>query len=154
MDVFYYWKDMAEDRKHDRLGRFRSSKEKLNELKANCPDRIWIFRTPPGQKGRLQLLGRLTWSDTPAVPFKPLPGESHILYKPDDPGSVWFEGSDDDALVDAVTLWVRTHFPTAVRANFQGANGQHEMRGAVLQGLESIAQRLAQRPFRPVVAPA
>ena len=35
MDVFYYWKDMADDRKHDRQGRLRSTKEKLSELKAN-----------------------------------------------------------------------------------------------------------------------
>jgi hypothetical protein len=152
MDVFFYWKDIREDLKAGRTGRFRSNKDKLDDLKAGCPSYIWIFKTPQGQKGRLQLLARLLWSDKPLVAFKPAPNDSHIFYDPDHPKSVWFDGDDDDAPIDAVTTWARTHFPKAVRANFQGANGQHEMRGAALQELVVIAKGMTERPFRTTVA--
>ncbi len=29
------------------------------------PGTIWVFKTPKGMKGRVQLLGRLAWSDAP-----------------------------------------------------------------------------------------
>lgn len=152
MDVFYYWKDHREDRKQGRLGRFRSGKDKLNELRAGRPDDIWVFKTPDGQKGRLQLLGRLRWSDTPPVAFTPAPGESHVFYYPDHPESVWFDGSGEESAIEAVTTWVRTHFPKAVSANFQGTSGQHELRGAQRGALKDIARRLAERPFRTAFA--
>jgi len=148
MDVFFHWKDFRDDLKAERIGRLRSSKDKLDDLKAGCPGYIWIFKTPAGQKGRVQLAGRLLWSDKTLIKFTQAPDDSHIFYDPDHAKSVWFDGSDDDAQIEAVTTWARTHFPTAVRANFQGANGQQEMRGHVLQELVSIAKAMTERPFR------
>lgn len=152
MDVFYYWKDLRDDLKAGRIGRFRSSKDKLDRMRANCPSYVWIFKTPQGQKGRLQLLARLVWSNAPPPSFTPAPGDSHIFYDPDDLRSVWYDDSDDDAAVERVTDWVRQHFPAAVRSNFQGGNGQHEMRGAVVQDLKAIAKDLTERAFRKAIA--
>lgn len=152
MDVFYYWKDIREDREAGRIGLFQSSREKLDQLRAGYPSYIWIFKTPQGQKGRLQLLARLVWSDKPLVSFTPTPGDSHIFYDADHPKSIWYDGSDEEAAVDAVTHWARLHFSVAVRANFQGANGQHEMRGPKLHELVGIAKSFTERAFRVALA--
>ena len=55
MDIFYYWKDIESDLKAGRLGYFRSSRAKLAEFQAATPDNIWVFKTPKGRKGEIQL---------------------------------------------------------------------------------------------------
>ena len=148
MDVFYYWKDYAEDQKAGRVGRFRSKKERLDELQSSCPSFIWAFKTPPGRKGEVQLLARLLWSDKALVTFTPAPDDSHIFYDPDHPLSVWFDETDTERALTEVTDWVRTGLPIALASNFQGVNGQHPMRGATLTELNRIAKQFPTRPFR------
>ncbi|MDQ2778324.1 MAG: hypothetical protein M3Y32_02070 [Pseudomonadota bacterium] len=150
MDVFYYWKNVESDVDAGRIGYLQSGAETLTRLKAGYPGYLWFFKTPKGQKGRLQLLGRLLWSDTALASAGPAPAGSHIHYDPDHPKSVWYEGSESENAVTAVTAWAAEHFHAAVRANFQGVNGQHEMRGAVLQELEGIGKGLSTRAFRSV----
>jgi hypothetical protein len=152
MDVLFYGKDLRDDLKADRIGRLRSNKDKLESLKEGCPNYIWILKTPAGQKGRFQLLARLLWSDKSLVKFPKEAGDSHIFYDPDHPKSVWFDGGDEERTIEATTVWARTHFPTAVRANFQGPNGQQELRGVVLHELVGIAKPLVERPFRTATA--
>lgn len=152
MDVFYYWKDIAQDLKAGRIGRFRSHKDRLEELHAGYPDHVWVFKTPPGRKGQLQLKARLCWSNSPPSSFKPEPGVGYIYYDPDQASSVWFDDSDTDAAIEAATRWAGKHFPSAVQANFQGVNGQHPMRGPVLKELEALAASLPCRPFRTAFA--
>lgn len=152
MDVLYYWKDITPDLKAGRIGRFRSDKDKLQELSAGYPDHIWVFKTPPGRKGQLQLKGRLHWTNGPPVSFKPEPGVGYIFYDPDHASSVWFEDSDFESAIEAVTRWAGKHFPSAVQGNFQGVNGQHPMRGPVLKELEAVAAGLSCLPFRTVIA--
>ena len=151
MDVFYYWKDYAEDIKAARIGRFRFSKERLAELQAGYPSYIWAFKTPRGRKGQVQLLARLVWSDKPLVSFTPAVGDSHIYYDPEHPQSVWFSGSDSDAGITATSDWVRRHFPAAVASNFQGTNGQHALRGGVISELVSLSKNFDARQFQLAV---
>lgn len=151
MDVFYYWKDIASDLKAGRIGRFRSDKDRLEELNAGYPDHIWAFKTPTGGKGKLQLRARLRWSDSPPSSFKPDPGVAYIFYDPDHASSVWFEGSDTDAAIEVITRWASKYFPSAVQANFQGVNGQHPMRGPALRELETIAAGLPISTYHTVI---
>ena len=148
MDVLYYWKDIAEDQKADRIGWFRSSADKLTELQAGYPGYIWVIKTPKGMKGRVQLLARLAWSDTAKVAVPRVSGDSYIYYDPDHAQSVWFEGTDSTKAIEYASSWVQRHFPAAVRGNFQGANGQQALRGDVLQELTSLAATLSTVPFR------
>ncbi|MDB5750389.1 MAG: hypothetical protein JWP65_810 [Ramlibacter sp.] len=147
MDVLYYWKDSAADRKAGRIGYFKSAKDKLDEFQAGYPGFIWVVKTPSGMKGKLQLLARLVWSDTPKGLARKSPGDSHIFYDVEHPRSVWFEEGDAEQAVEEVSTWMRLNFPAAVRGNFQGANGQHALRGPMLSELEAIAAKLATRPF-------
>lgn len=61
MDVFCYWKDCESDLRDDRIGYFRSARDKLDELQQRSPGDIWVVKASRGCKGQLQLLGRLGW---------------------------------------------------------------------------------------------
>jgi hypothetical protein len=148
MDVLHYWKDLAPDLKAGRIGWFRASNDKLAEFQAGYPDYIWVFKTPPGMKGKLQLLGRLVWSGHVTAKASAPKGESLMHYDADHPHSVCFDGGDAEEAVPLVSDWMLRHFPTAVRGNFQGVNGQQALRGVVLHELGVIAKGLERRPFR------
>lgn len=154
MDVFYFWKDFDADLKAHRIGHLRSSKDKIDLLHEAHPDFVWVFRTPRGEKGRLQVLARLWWSRTPPSGFKPAPGETPLYYDADHPKSVFFVDADADAAVDLVTEWARANVGSALLANFRGANAQHEMRGDPLIRLQRIAAGLETKPFRERVGRA
>jgi hypothetical protein len=151
MDVLYYWKDINADIKAGRIGWFRSTQERLSEFDASFPDFIWVFKTPKGEKGKLQLLARVAWSSK-SPPLRAVqPGDKVLRYDPEDRNSVWFVDTDREDAVVTVSHWMQRHFPAAVRANFQGINGQQPLRGAVLHELTVIAAGFEVRPFSSMV---
>jgi hypothetical protein len=139
MDVFYYWKDFKEDRKKKQIGWLKSEKNKLNSFKSRHPDFIWAFKTPQGQKGKLQLLARLKWSDVPIV--KPAVGtHSMIFYIPNDVESVRYIDTSSMEAIEAVTdILHKALPPSAFLANFQGENGQHILEYNVTRELSKFA---------------
>ena len=147
MDVFYYWKDIEKDLEAGRVGRFKSSRVKLTELADGFPDYIWVFKTPKGCKGMVQLLARLRWADKATVEFEAEPGQSHIFYDPVHKGSVHFSDGDSEDAIEGTTSWVRRHFPASVRGNFQGELGQLALRGPMLKELNKLAESLASEQF-------
>ena len=147
MDVFYYWKNHEADLKAGRIGHFKSTADKRTELADGFPDFLWVFKTPPGRKGEVQLLARLRWADKNAVALKPEPGHVYIHYDPVDAQSVAFGDSGTSVAIDATTRWVGNHFPRMVAANFQGTAGQEAMRGAALSDLQRLASKFATQPF-------
>lgn len=142
MDVLYYWKDVKADMAAGHIGWFRSSRGKLAELSESFPDRIWVVKTPAGKKGSVQLLACVRWSDKPAVKVPLVDMQSTIFYDPAHVQSVWFDGSDTDEAIEATSKWLREHFSAAVRANFQGDNGIHALRGDTLRQLEKNLAKL------------
>lgn len=149
MDVFYYWKDVKDDLDANRIGWFRSSREKLAQFQDGAPDYLWVFKTPKGLKGQVQLLARLMWTDLPVVPVPHKAGESYVFYDPSHAKSVRFTESSDAASVNAVSAWVNRHFPAAVNSNFQGENGQQTLRGEMLRELRGLIKDWPNEPFRP-----
>ena len=155
MDVLYHWRDLNEDLKAARIGWFRANSDKLAEFQASYPGTIWVFKTPKGMKGKVQLVARLTWSDTAKAAVQRVSGESYMHYDPDHAKSLWFVDGGTDAAIAQASSWMQLHFPAAVRSSFQGANGQQALRGNILQELESLAKPLQVIPFREAVpAPA
>ncbi|WP_313302024.1 hypothetical protein [Diaphorobacter sp.] len=149
MDVFYYWKNIDQDIKEGRIGWFQSGKEELNKLKARHPNYLWVFKTPPGRKGNLQLFARLAWTDgatTSGAKLRPA-GESNIFYDPTNPKSVWYTESDADSAVTEITEWARPHLPQAFTSNFQGKNGQWAIERPQCLELEKIAAKFSSVPF-------
>ena len=147
MDVFYYWKDISADLKAKRIGYFRSNQERLKEFQNGSPDFIWVFKTPRGLKGQVQLHARLRWADSPVVPMTRRAGESYMYYDPAASDSVMFSEGSASLAVDAATSWVRQHFPSAISANFQGLHGQHAMRGDAVFNLRRMASAMSTTAF-------
>lgn len=150
MDVLYYWKNIDDDLKHGRIGRFISDKQKLDVLKEGFPDFIWAIKTPVGRLGEVQLLAKLAWSDTAPKGIKPVRGESAIYYDPLFPRSGRFDKAVSEANIERTSKWIRLYFPAAVKANFQGQNGQLELRGEPLRALKDIASTWSLEPLVPV----
>jgi hypothetical protein len=149
MDVFYYWKNYEADLKAGRIGHFKSTGEKLTEFSSGFPDFLWVFKTPRGRKGEVQLLAKLRWTDRATVALKPEPGHVYIHYDPVDRHSVAFCDSGTAAGIEATSRWVSSHFPRMLAANFQGTTGQEAIRGAALNELQRLASRFATQAFLP-----
>jgi hypothetical protein len=147
MDVLYYWKKIEADLKNGFIGHFKSDKEKLQTLKDGYPNFIWLFKTPPGRLGEVQLLAKLAWTDKAPKGFTPDDGESLIYYEPQHPQSGRFAANSSESNVEETSSWMRQHFPAAVRAKFVGANGQQELRGEPLRQLQQIASTWALEPL-------
>lgn len=151
MDILYYWKNFESDLKSGKIGHFRSDREKLETFKAGYPDFIWIFKTPRGRVKDVELLAKLAWKDSAAKGFVPTVGQAFIHYDPEYPRSGRFGSVSSQSSIDRTSHWMRRHFPAAVRANFVGANGQHELRGEALRELQQIAESW---PMEPLVQSA
>jgi hypothetical protein len=149
MDAFYYWKNHEQELKARRVGHFKSSSDKLQELADGQPEFIWVFKTPPGRKGELQLLGRLHWMPAPTRGFHREAGFFYIHYDPNHPQSEMFVDSDTDAAIKAVTHWVSRHFPSMRSANYQGASSQEALRGLPLKELKDLSRGFTGRPLLP-----
>ena len=147
MDILYYWKNIESDLKSGKIGHFRSDREKLETFKAGYPDYIWIFKTPKGRVRDVELLAKLAWTDTATKGFSPTAGQSAIHYDPRYPRSGRYDSRSSEANVDKTSNWMRRHFPAAVKANFVGSNGQHELRGEALRELHQIADTWPMEPL-------
>ena len=157
MDVFYYWKDINEDLKAQRIGYLKSHPDRLKEFQNGSPDYIWVFRAPVAPKGQskafvkgqgqVQLHARLRWSDNAIKAAARRPGESYLYYLADHADSVIYANSATASAVTAATTWVRLHLPTAINGNFQGVHGQYALRGATIGELKLLARSFATLPF-------
>ncbi|WP_088279006.1 hypothetical protein [Ideonella sp. A 288] len=147
MDVLCYWKNHDADMKAGRIGHFKSTPDKLKEFADGYPDFLWVFNTPKGRKGEVQLLARLKWTDRPTVRHKPEPGTVAIHYDPHDLMSVSFGSGGSDAAIAATSRWMGGHFPKMAAAHFIGASGQEAVRGSVLKELQQLAASMDAQPF-------
>jgi hypothetical protein len=155
MDVMYHWKAPVADLKPARLGRLSAHKDKLAEFQKSFPSFIWLFKTPAGAKGQLQLLARVVWADPPASDGSSAATSGQddcvLRYQVQHPKSVWFEGGDSDETIQRVSGWAREHLFEAVRGSFRGSHGQQALRGRPLQELEAIAHHLEIVPFEQIL---
>ena len=147
MDVLYYTKDIENDLSAGNVGSFRSDKGKLAMLKAGYPDFIWILGAPAGRPGDVQLLARLAWLDVAPKGFKPPPEQSVMFYDVEHPRSGRFDRTLSEAGIEQTSRWMRGHFPAALKARFQGQNGQQELRGEPLRQLQQIASTWPMEPI-------
>lgn len=151
MDVFYYWKNLDADLRDGRVGWLKTSRTRLGEMHSRYPDDIWAFRTPPGHKGQLVLEARLRWTAAPSGAKNPeIDPAATIFYYP--AKSVRFVHEPDTIDADLNVL-LRTAFPSAYRANFQGDNGVQALDGDTLLRLKRIAAAYPSVPFESVLPP-
>ncbi|BBU32599.1 hypothetical protein BTHE68_63330 (plasmid) [Burkholderia sp. THE68] len=137
MDIFFYWQKFEQDLKSGQLGYFGSNSAKIAELKERLPMRLWVFKTPKGMKGSVQLLGALLVSDEPKVAVNS--EYSHLLYyDPFSPQSTMFTDSDTRERIECVTRLLQHRLLHAFKSNFQGDAGLQALESNVVRGLESM----------------
>ncbi|SAL51261.1 hypothetical protein AWB71_02814 [Caballeronia peredens] len=137
MDIFFYWQKFEQDLKSSQLGYFGSNSAKIAELKERLPMRLWVFKTPKGMKGSVQLLGALLVSDEPKVAVNS--EYSHLLYyDPFSPQSTMFTDSDTRERIEGVTRLLQHRLLHAFKSNFQGDAGLQALESNVVRELEAM----------------
>ncbi|MFM0515950.1 MULTISPECIES: hypothetical protein [Caballeronia] len=137
MDIFYYWQKLEQDLKSSRVGYFAFNSPKIGELKQRLPKRLWVFKTPKGMKGSVQLLGALLVSDEPKVAVNS--EYSHLLYyDPFSPQSTMFTDSDTRERIEGVTRLLQHRLLHAFKSNFQGDAGLQALESNVVRELEAM----------------
>jgi hypothetical protein len=137
MDIFYYWQRLEQNLKNGEVGYFASNNPKIVQLAERLPKRIWVFKTPKGMKGSIQLVGSLLVSEEPRVAVATeYPNVIH--YDPFSPESVIFTDSNTPERIAEVSAYFQYRFHAAFSANFNGDAGVQAMESNVVRGLEQM----------------
>ncbi|MDR5748795.1 hypothetical protein QCE73_37065 [Caballeronia sp. LZ029] len=137
MDIFFYWQKLEQDLKNGQVGYFGSNNTKILELKERLPKRVWVFKTPKGMKGSVQLLGSLLISDEPKVAVNS-DYPNRIYYDPFSPHSVMFTESNTQERIENVTRLLQHRLLHAFKSNFQGDAGLQALESNVVRELEAL----------------
>ncbi|SAL87586.1 hypothetical protein AWB74_08176 [Caballeronia arvi] len=153
MDLFYYWKDYVADIRAKRIGSLGSDIVDIERILARRPaDRVWVFKTPEGKLGNLQVLGRL-WV-VGECPDGCTPSKLHnVFYDPSSPHSVWFTDSGTDERVNEITNILNDRYQAAFRANFRGANGIKEIDADIVAKLKNVTNGYTSVQFMDGIKP-
>ena len=137
MDIFYYWQKLEQNLKNGEVGFFGSNNTKIVQLAERLPKRIWVFKTPKGMKGSIQLVGSLLVSDEPRVAVN-TEYPYVVYYDPFSPESVIYTDSNTSERIQEVSGYFQYRFHTAFSANFNGDAGVQVMESNVVRGLEAL----------------
>ncbi|SAL76599.1 hypothetical protein AWB71_05276 [Caballeronia peredens] len=153
MDLFYYWKDYVADIRANRIGSLGSDIVDIERMLARRPaDRVWVFKTPEGKMGNLQVLGRLSVVDE--CPDGCAPSKRHnVFYDAASPNSLWFTDSGTDERMNEITNILNNRYQAAFRANFRGANGIHEIDADIVAKLKNVTASYASVQFLEGIKP-
>jgi hypothetical protein len=101
------------------VGYFGCNNTKIVQLAERLPERIWVFKTPKGMKGAIQLVGSLLVSDEPRVAINT--EYPHVIYyDPFSPESVIYTNSGTQERISEVSGYFQYRFHSAFSANFNG----------------------------------
>ncbi|QCP48292.1 hypothetical protein FAZ95_03285 [Trinickia violacea] len=137
MDIFYYWQKLEQNLKNNQVGYFGSNNTRVIQLAERLPKRIWVFKTPKGMKGSIQLVGSLLVSDAPCVAVA-TDYPNVIYYDPFSPESVMFTDSGTQERIHEVSAYFQYRFHSAFSANFNGDAGVQAMESDVVRGFEAL----------------
>ncbi|SAL55331.1 hypothetical protein AWB71_02980 [Caballeronia peredens] len=138
MDIFYYWQKLEQDLKNGHIGYFGSNTAKIVELKERLPKRLWVFKTPRGMKGTIQLVGSLLVSEEPKVAVNS--GFANLVfYDPFSLESVMFADSDTPERIRDVSGLLQYSFHTAFKSNFGGDAGLQPLESNVVRSLDALS---------------
>ncbi|CDY74670.1 hypothetical protein BGLT_03612 [Caballeronia glathei] len=137
MDIFYYWQKLEQNLKNGQVGYFGSNNSKIKQLAERLPMRIWVFKTPKGMKGSIQVVGSLLVSDEPRVAVA-TDYPNVIYYDPFSPESVLFTNSDTPERIQDVSGYFQYRFHAAFSSNFNGDAGVQAMESNVVRGFEAL----------------
>ncbi|WP_244830472.1 MULTISPECIES: hypothetical protein [unclassified Caballeronia] len=137
MDIFYHAPSFEQNVKNGLVGSIGSSSAKLVTLSQRLPKRIWVFKTPRGLKGSIQLLASLLVCDEPSVAVQS--DQPHmVFYDVFSPESVIFTESGTPERIEEVSGYFQYRWHAAFSASFRGDVGLQAMEADVVRGLEAL----------------
>ena len=137
MDIFYHSQSFEQTIKNGSVGLIGSSSTKIVELSHRLPKRVWVFKTPRGMKGSIQLVASLLVSEEPSVAVQT--DQPHVIYYDVfSPDSVIFTESGTPERIREVSGHFQYRWHTAFSASFRGDAGLQPMEADVVRGLEAM----------------
>lgn len=137
MDIFYHSQKFEQNLKSGIVGYVGSKSSRVSQLADRLPKRIWVFKTPKGMKGSIQLIGSLLVSDQLCVAGA-TEYANVIYYDPFSPESVVFTDSNTPERIDEISGHFQYRFNAAFAANFSGDSGIQAIESNVIRGLETM----------------
>ncbi|WP_053572309.1 hypothetical protein [Caballeronia cordobensis] len=137
MDIFYHSQSFEQNVKNGVVGLIGSSSQKIVELTQRLPKRVWVFKTPKGMKGSIQLVASLLISEEPTVAVQT--DQPHVIYYDVFASdSVLFTDSGTLEHIEEVSGHFQYRWHTAFSASFRGDAGLQPMEADVVRGLQAI----------------
>ncbi|GJH14436.1 hypothetical protein CBA19CS11_36380 [Caballeronia novacaledonica] len=137
MDVFYYSQSFEQNVKNGLVGTLGSNSPKMAELAERLPRRIWVFKTPKGMKGSIQLVASMLVSDEPRVAVQ-TDYRKVIYYDVFSPESIVFTDSATPERIQEVSAFFQYRWHTAFAAGFKGDAGLQAIEANIVRGLEAL----------------
>lgn len=136
MDIFYHAQSFEQNIKDGSVGLIGSGSPRIVELSQRLPKRIWVFKTPKGMKGSIQLVASLLVSEEPSVAVQ-TDQPNVIFYDVFSPHSVVFTDSSSLERVQQVSGYFQYRWHAAFSTSFRGDAGLRAMEADVVRGLEA-----------------
>jgi hypothetical protein len=137
MDIFYHAQSFEQNVKVGSVGLIGSSSTRIVELSQRLPKRIWVFKTPKGMKGSIQLVASLLVSEAPSVAVET--NQPHVIfYDVFSPHSVVFTDSGTLERIQEVSGYFQYRWHAAFSTSFRGDAGLRAMEADVVRGLEAM----------------
>jgi hypothetical protein len=137
MDVFYHSQSFEQSVKGGHVGSITSSSSRLADLSARLPKRIWVFKTPKGMKGSIQLLSSLLVSDEPTVAVQTDQPNS-VFYDVFSAESVIYTDSATPQRIEQVSGLFQYAWHAAFSTSFRGDASLQAMEANVVRSLEAL----------------
>ncbi|SAK82182.1 hypothetical protein AWB78_03995 [Caballeronia calidae] len=165
MDIFYHSQSFEQNVKNGSVGLIGSSSTKIVELSQRLPKLVWVFKTPKGMKGSIQLVASLLISEEPSVAVQT--DQPHVIYYDAfSPQSVIYTKTGTPDRIDEVSRHFQYRWRTAFSTSFRGDAGLQAMEADVVRGLqamvtewetvqmlERVKDRDSVRPINPFAQP-
>jgi hypothetical protein len=137
IDIFYHSPNFEQNVKSGQVGLFGFKSNRIAELSQRLPKRMWVFKTPRGKKGSIQLLGSLNVSDKPTVAVNP-EHQHFIFLDVFSPESVIYTDSGQPERIDEVSGYFQYRWHAAFSSAFKGDAALQPLETNVLRGLEAM----------------
>ncbi|MDR5781286.1 hypothetical protein QCE63_17945 [Caballeronia sp. LZ065] len=137
MDIFFHSPSFEQNVRADQVGQFGFNSPKIVELAQRLPKRVWVFKTPRGMKGSIQLVASVLVTDEPTVAVNN--EHKHVLfYDVFSPGSVIYTDSATPERIEEVSAYFQYRWHAAFSSAFKGDAALQPLEANVLRGLEAM----------------
>jgi hypothetical protein len=161
MDIFYHSPGFEKSINSGGIGSICATGTKLVELASRLPKRIWVFATPKGQRGSIQLIASVLVTEAPTVAVQ-ADQLNPVFYDVFSQESVFYTDSATSDRVEQISALFKYNWHAAFSVNFRGdaalqameANSVRAVQAMVadwekIQLLERVRDKVSVQPINP-----